>query len=108
MNFARFVVMTSVPTSRPVPIEDPSAPKTSNHVATVALVVAIVGLVVTQIPFFAGIIVGGPEDIAGLVLGIIGIATAFRRGSGRTKAIVATVIAAVTVVAIPFGEGWLW
>jgi hypothetical protein len=108
MIFAMFVVMTSVPTSRPIPIDDPSAAKTSNHAATVALVLAIVGLVVTQIPFFAGIIVGGPEDIAALVLGIIGIVTAFKRGSGKTKAIVATVIAAATVLAIPLGEGWLW
>jgi hypothetical protein len=103
-----FVLMTSVPTSRPVPIEDPSARSASNRAATVALVIAIVGFVVTKIPALAGLIAGGPEDIAALVLGVIGIVTAFKRGSGKAKAIAATLIAVATVVEIPFGEGWLW
>jgi hypothetical protein len=103
-----FVVMMSVPTSRPVRVEEPSAPGASNHAATVALVVAIVGFIVTKIPDLAGLIAGGPEDIAALVLGVIGIVTAFKRGNGKAKAIAATLIAVATVVEIPFGEGWLW
>jgi hypothetical protein len=99
--------MTSVPTSRPVPIDNPSARRPTNRPATAALVLAIVGFVVTLFPVL-GAFVGSPEDVAGVVVGIIGIVAAFRSGSGKVKAIVATVIGAATLVGIVFGEGLLW
>jgi hypothetical protein len=107
MIFAMFVLMTSVPTSRPIPIDNPPQPKASNHASTVALVIAIVGFVVTLFPVL-GAFIGSPEDLTGLVIGIIGIVAAFKSGSGKVKAIVATVLAAASLVGIVFGEGWLW
>ena len=105
--FGMFSVMTSVPTSRPVPIDNSSQPKASNRASTVALVIAIVGFLVTLFPVL-GAFIGSPEDVAGLVVGIIGIVAAFRSGSGKVKAVVATVLAAASLVGIVFGEGLLW
>jgi uncharacterized membrane protein len=99
--------MNSTPAPHVTPISNPTAPKTSNHASTVALVLAIVGFLVTLFPIL-GAVIGSPEDIAGVVVGIIGIVAAFRSGSGKVKAIVATVLAAASLVGIVFGEGWLW
>jgi hypothetical protein len=74
----------------------------------VALVLAIVGVFVTEIPFSIGILAGGPEDLAALILGIIGIVLARRRGISKAKAIAATIVAAAALLGIPLGEGTLW
>jgi hypothetical protein len=108
MIFAMFVVMTSAHASRRAPNPGSSAKTATNRTATAALVVAIVGFVVTQIPFFVGLFAGSPEDIAAVILGIAGIVTAFRRGTGKVKAIVATILAVASLVGIGFGDGWLW
>jgi hypothetical protein len=79
-----------------------------NPTATVALVVAIVGFVVTEVPDFIGFFAGGPEDLVALILGIIAIVTASRRGIGKAKAIAATVIAGAALLGIPLGEGIFW
>jgi uncharacterized membrane protein len=106
-RFDMFFLMTSVPASKPVPIDKPTAPQASNHASTVALVIAIVGFLVTLFPVL-GAFIGSPEDLAGLIVGIIGIVAAFRSGSGKVKAIVATVLAAASLVGMVFGDGWLW
>jgi hypothetical protein len=95
------LVMTSAKASFSLPTPDSPAKPATNGVATAALVVAIVGFVVTQFPLFIGLFAGGPEDLAAVILGIIGIVTAL-------KAIVATALAVATLVGISFGEGWLW
>ncbi|MCU1471128.1 MAG: hypothetical protein JWQ39_2277 [Glaciihabitans sp.] len=95
-------------TSASASIELPSTKRAKNPAATVALVVAIVGFLVTQVPDFIGVLAGGPEDLVAVILGIIGIVIAFKRGAGKKKAIAATIVAAAALFGMPFGEGWLW
>jgi hypothetical protein len=90
---------------KPTPI--PNTGKTTNRTATAAIIVAVIGFLVTQVPLF-GAFAGSPEDIAAVVLGIVGIVTAVKRGNGKVKAIVATVIAVATLVGIVFGDGTIW
>ena len=104
-RFDMFVVVTSAGTS--------SAPRFStkpatNRTATAALVVAIVGSVVTVFPDFIGLFAGGPEDLVALILGIIATVKAFRSGTGKARAIAATVISAAALFGISLGEGTLW
>ncbi len=99
--------MTSAGASADSPAADPPHRKARNRAATAALIVAIVGFVVTKVPSF-GALAGSPEELAALILGIIGSVSAFRSGTGRAKAIVAIILAVATFAGIPFGEGTLW
>ena len=83
-------------------------PHATNRPATVALVVAIVGFLTTAVPDFLGVFAGGPEDLVGLILGIVAIRAASKRGVGRGRAIAATILSAAALIGIPLGEGWLW
>jgi hypothetical protein len=108
-----FIGMTS--TSAPDPTAGPtSAPASGlltalakNRTAIVALVIAIVGFLFTEIPIF-GVFAGGPEDLVALVLGIVAIVLAFKRKTGLVKAIIATVLALAALGGISLGEGTLW
>lgn len=56
----------------------PQAPKRTDGVAVAALVVGILGLVASLIPF--GLVIGVPMGIAAIVMGIIGIRRRIQRG----------------------------
>ncbi len=99
--------MTSAGASSDLPASGPARRSVKNRAATAALIVAIVGFVVTKFPTL-GALAGSPEDIAAVVLGIIGSVAAFRNGTGKGKAIAALVVAVATIAGIPFGEGTLW
>jgi hypothetical protein len=98
--------MTSAGASSELPAT-PTHKSASNRTATVALIAAIIGFVVTKIPAF-GAIAGSPEEVAALILGIIGAVSAFRSGTGKAKAIVAIIVAVATFAGLPFGEGTVW
>ena len=80
---------------------------TTSRTATVALVVAIVGFVLKAFPII-GDVIGGPENVAAVVLGIIGLVIAIRRGTGKRLAIAAIILGFTPLAGTFFGEGSLW
>lgn len=80
-----------------------------NGFATAALVLGIVGFVVTGIPLFIGLFLGGPMDILAIVFGILGIRKAAAlNGVGKGAAITGLVLGSIAFISIFFGAGTLW
>ncbi len=79
-----------------------------NPAAVAALVLGICGFLAMGIPFFIGWFIGGPLDILAVVFGIVGIARAQAVRVGLAPAIVGLVLAAVSLLTVPFGAGTIW
>lgn len=80
----------------------------NNGFATAALVLGILGFLLTPIPFFIGLFLGGPLDILGIIFGIIGIMKANRIGKGSAASIWGLVLSALAFVSIFLGAGTIW
>jgi|GEM_PF-3759806 len=89
--------------------QPPAPARPSNPLAVVALVLGITGWFLMGIPFFIGWFLGGPLDIAAVVLGILGIVRANSiGGSGRGMAITGLVFASVSLLSVFIGAGSVW
>lgn len=82
---------------------------TGNGFATAALVLGIFGFVVTPIPLFIGLFLGGLPNLLAIVFGIVGIVRANRLGGkGMAMAVVGLVLGSLATIAIFFGAGTVW
>lgn len=81
----------------------------TNGMATAALVLGICGFVLTAVPLFIGLFIGGIPDILAVVFGIIGINRSGKlNGAGKAQAIVGLVLGGLGFLAIFVGAGWIW
>ncbi|ROS24994.1 uncharacterized protein DUF2510 [Rathayibacter sp. PhB127] len=87
----------------------PAAPAVGNAAATASLVLGILGLLLTPIPLFIGLLLGGPLDVLAVVFGVVGLVKGgARRGAGVTRAVVGLVLGALMLAAITVGAGTIW
>lgn len=91
------------------PVAPPYAQAPTNGLATASLVIGIVGFVVTLIPFFVGLFLGGMLNILAFVFGIIGVVSSSRlRGLGQGSAIAGIVLSCVAFALMFVGAGTIW
>lgn len=80
-----------------------------NGLAVAALTLGISGWVLMAIPWFIGWLVGGPLDIAAVVLGVVGIVRANEIGGvGRGMAVAGIIFASVSLLSVFVGAGTIW
>jgi hypothetical protein len=71
-------------------------------------VLGIVGFILTPIPFFIGLFLGGIPDILAIVFGIIGIVRANHVKRGLPLAVVGLVLGGLGFLGIFLGSGTVW
>jgi hypothetical protein len=79
-----------------------------NGFATAALVLGIVGFVLTFVPLFIGYFLGGLPDLLAVIFGIIGIVKGGPAGVGRGAAITGLVLGGVAIILMFFGAGLIF
>lgn len=79
-----------------------------NAQAVAALVLGIVGFVLTPIPLFIGLFLGGIPDILAVIFGILGIVRANKTGIGKGMAIAGLVLGGLGVLSTFIGAGTIW
>ena len=85
-----------------------SEPRGGNGVAVAAFVLGLFGFLVTWIPFFVGIVLGGVPDVLAIVFGIMGIVRANRVRRGMSLAVVGLVLGGLAFLSIFVGAGSVW
>lgn len=80
----------------------------TNGAATAALILGIVGFVLTPIPIFIGLFLGGIPAILAVILGIIGAIRSTNLGVGTARAVIGIVLGGLAVISIFFGAGTIW
>ncbi|MCU1411885.1 MAG: hypothetical protein JWR04_2592 [Rhodoglobus sp.] len=81
----------------------------TNGAAIAALVLGIVGFVLTPIPLFIGLFLGGIPAILGVIFGIVGLThSAPLGGIGKVPAIVGIVLGGLAILSIFVGAGTIW
>lgn len=84
-------------------------PAAGNGLAVAALVLGIAGFFTTGIPLFIGLFLGGPMDLAAIVLGILGINRSRTNGGrGFGMALTGIIFGGIAVISIFFGAGTIW
>ena len=79
-----------------------------NGMATAALVLGIVGIVLTFIPLFIGYFLGGLPDILAVIFGIVGIVKSGPTGVGRGAAVTGLVLGGAAIILMFFGAGLIF
>lgn len=79
-----------------------------NGFAVAALVLGICGFVLTPIPLFIGLVLGGIPDILAVIFGIVGITRAQTTRVGLGMAVAGLVLGGLGFVSIFFGAGTIW
>lgn len=80
-----------------------------NGLAIGSLVTGILGFIGMGIPFFIGWFVGGPLDIAAVILGIVGISKARKMNNrGLALAIIGLSLGGVSLLSVFIGAGSIW
>lgn len=80
-----------------------------NSAATAALVFGVIGLVVTPIPLFIGLIVGGLLATLAVIFGVIGLLKGLaRNGAGVARAVIGGGLGVLCFVLFGFGAGTIW
>ena len=80
-----------------------------NGAATAALVLGIIGFVLTPIPLFIGLFVGGIPDILAIVFGIVGLVKAPKVANrGFAPALVGLILGGLGFLSIFIGAGTVW
>lgn len=101
-------------TDAQVPTPAPAAPvyvavPAKNGAATAALILGIIGFVLTPIPLFIGLFLGGIPALLGVIFGIVGIVRSNTlAGVGKVAAIVGLVLGGLAVLSIFLGAGTIW
>jgi hypothetical protein len=92
------------PTYVPVAVHAPR-----NSLATAALVLGIVGFVITLVPLFIGLFAGGILNILAFIFGIVGAAKSGKLGGlGLAAAVTGIVLSCVAFILMFFGAGTIW
>jgi hypothetical protein len=92
-------------TPQTAPLHPPARP---NRVATAALVLGIIGIVLIPIPFFIGFVFGGIPGLLAVILGIVGLGRSASARSGFGSALAGLILGGLVLLAIPLGGGILW
>ncbi|KQO98479.1 hypothetical protein [Leifsonia sp. Leaf264] len=80
-----------------------------NGFATAALILGIVGFILTPIPLFIGLVLGGIPNLLATAFGIAGIVKSRKlNGKGLVPSIIAIILSFFAGVAILFGAGIVW
>ncbi|GAA3339078.1 hypothetical protein GCM10017714_13100 [Curtobacterium pusillum] len=79
-----------------------------NGLAVAALVLGIFGFLVTWVPFFIGLLLGGVPDVLAIILGICGIVRANRVHRGMGMAVTGLVLGGLAFISIFLGAGTVW
>lgn len=86
----------------------PSAPP-KNSLATASLTIGVIGLVLTLVPLFIGVFLGGILNILAFIFGIVGaVRSGTVGGLGKGAAITGIVLSCVAFVLMFFGAGTIW
>lgn len=85
-----------------------SGQRPTNGFAVAALVLGIVGFVLTPIPFGIGLFFGAIPALLGVIFGIVGIVRANRVRVGMPPAIIGLCLGGIMVLLVPLGAGTLW
>jgi hypothetical protein len=85
-----------------------AGPSTGNGLAVAALILGIAGFVLTPIPFFIGLFLGGLPDVLAIIFGIMGIVRANKIHKGSAMAVVGLVLGALGFLGIFVGSGTIW
>lgn len=80
----------------------------SNGLAVAAFVLGLWGFLVTWIPFFIGLILGGVPNLLAVIFGICAIVRANRIGRGMGLAIAGLILGGLAGISILFGAGTIW
>jgi hypothetical protein len=90
-----------------IPTFAPNAP--GNSTAIASLVLGLVGVVVTAIPLFIGLIFGGIPDLLAVIFGIVGLINANKlNGKNMGFAIAGLILGAFGLLGILLGAGTIW
>jgi len=79
-----------------------------NGFAVAAFVLGLFGFLVTWIPFFIGLFLGGLPDVLAIVFGICGIVRANRVRRGMGLAVAGLVLGSLAFLSIFVGAGTVW
>jgi Protein of unknown function (DUF2510) len=81
----------------------------ANNLAVPSLVLGIIGFVLTPIPLFIGLFVGGIPDVLAIIFGIIGLVRAPQvAGRGFVPALLGLILGALGFLGIFLGSGTIW
>lgn len=81
----------------------------TNGIAIASMILGICGFLLTPIPFFVGLFLGGIPDILAIIFGIVGLnATARLGGAGKVPAILGIVFGGLAFLSIFIGAGSIW
>ena len=87
----------------------PAAAAPGNPAAIAALILGIAGFVLTPIPFFLGLFLGGIPDILAIVFGIVGLVKAPKVARrGFAPALVGLILGGIGFLGIFVGSGTVW
>jgi hypothetical protein len=80
-----------------------------NPAALAALILGICGFLLTPIPFFIGLFLGGIPDILAIIFGIVGLVKAPKVGGrGFALALVGLILGGLGFLSIFTGAGTIW
>lgn len=79
-----------------------------NGSAVAALILGIAGFVLTPIPLFIGLFLGGIPDVLAIIFGIVGIVRANKVRKGMALAVVGLVLGGLAFLGIFVGSGTIW
>lgn len=97
-----------VPQAPMPPMNYAPAPVARNGAAVAALVLGIAGFVLTPIPLFIGLILGGIPDVLAIVFGIVALVRASRVRVGTAPAVWGLVLGGLGFLSIFIGAGTIW
>ncbi|WP_082480986.1 DUF2510 domain-containing protein [Rathayibacter sp. Leaf299] len=83
-------------------------PRPTNGMAIAALILGCIGLFLIPIPFFIGLLLGGPPAVLAIILGIISLNRAHAAGRGAAPATIGLILGCLTVLLIFTGAGTIW
>lgn len=99
----------ATPQPQPLVTRGPVYAPEANGFAIAAFVLGIWGILVTWIPLFIGLLLGGLPDALAVVFGIIGIVRANQLGGrGMAFAVIGLVFGGLALISIFFGAGTIW
>lgn len=90
------------------PVPGQPVQSAGNGFAVAAFVLGLVGFLVTWIPFFIGLFLGGLPDVLAIVFGICGIVRANRVRRGMGLAVAGLVLGGLAFLSIFVGAGTVW
>lgn len=79
-----------------------------NGAAVAALVLGIAGFLLTPIPFFIGLFLGGIPDILAIIFGIVGLVRANQLHRGFPLALIGLILGSLGFLSIFIGAGTVW